>query len=137
MKFVLYSSDSKLGNIDINSLLKAAIEKNSRLGITGFLMSHSSGFIQYIEGGDKEIDDLYAVISQDPRHTNVTTLLESDISQRLYQEWDMGHVYIDDDEMVSMLMKTDKLKWFEYLKERTLFLYPNEFKTEHTASSAG
>jgi len=136
MKFVLYSSDSKLGNIDINSLLKAAIEKNSRLNITGFLMSHSSGFIQYIEGGEKEIDELYAVISQDPRHTNVTTLLESDISERLYQEWDMGHVYIDDDEMVNMLMQTNKLEWFEYLKERTLFLYPNEFKNEHSASSA-
>lgn len=130
MKFVLYSSESKLNNVDLNELLKAAIEKNARLNITGFLISHSSGFIQYIEGDDKDIDELYAKIADDERHSNVITLLDGQITERIYQEWDMGHVYIDNDETIEKLMKTDSLKWFEYLKARTLFLYPHEFSQQ-------
>ncbi|EGU38148.1 BLUF domain-containing protein [Vibrio ichthyoenteri ATCC 700023] len=134
MKCILYRSDSTLGKIDIQSLLTSATEKNAQLDITGFLMSHSGGFIQYIKGTNNAIDGLYAAISSDPRHSNVTILFESEISQRMYQEWNMGHVYIADDSMIEMLKNSDGLQWFEYLKQRTLFLYPNEFNQQHSSS---
>ncbi|WP_194435443.1 BLUF domain-containing protein [Vibrio fluminensis] len=131
MKCVLYSSDATLGNIDISTLLGHAIENNEKLGITGFLISHSAGFIQYFEGDDKIVDELYKVICSDPRHHNVLTLLEQPITTRMYQEWDMGHVFIEDDRIINMLLQNDGLHWFEFLKQRTLFLYPNELTQQH------
>ncbi|OLQ87983.1 hypothetical protein BIY22_07335 [Vibrio panuliri] len=132
MKFILYRSHATLGSIDINTLLKAAIEKNAKLNITGFLISHSGGFIQYIEGENHVIDELYKVIASDTRHSNVTTLLESELTQRMYQEWEMGHVFIEDDSIIDMLQHSDGLQWFDYLKQRTLFLYPHDFIKQHS-----
>ncbi len=130
MKFILYSSDAKLSDVDLQQLLAAAIEKNARLNVTGFLMSHSSGFIQYIEGEASTLDDLYEEIRADKRHCHINTLLEANIEQRMYQDWSMGHVYIDDDQMIEQLKCTDGLALFEILKARTLFLYPNDFSTQ-------
>ena len=126
MKCILYCSHAKLNTIDIDALLKAAVIKNARLGITGFLISHAAGFIQYIEGEEQPLDELYAAIKQDHRHSNITTLFDGQISARLYQEWQMGHVYIDSDDVIEKLLKTDKLQWFEYLKQRALFLSPHK-----------
>ena len=130
MKFILYSSDAKLSDIDIKQLLDAAIKKNARLNVTGFLMSHSSGFIQYIEGEAQVIDALYETICADTRHSNPTTLLEGEIAKRIYQDWNMGHVYIDDDSLIEQLKCIDGFAWFEVLKARTIFLYPDEFANQ-------
>lgn len=64
--------------------------KNSRLGITGFLAYRSGNFIQYIEGDDEPLRNLYATICADPRHGQILILDEGEIPERQFGDWAMN-----------------------------------------------
>ncbi len=60
---------------ELATLLKAARIKNAKRGITGMLLYDGLGtFIQAIEGEKAQIDELFAIISRDERHSLVQQL---------------------------------------------------------------
>ncbi len=80
-------------DINTSNLLDILIKsqfKNIRLDLSGLLVIHSGKFMQLLEGGKKEVDDLFAVIQKDTRHTDVKVVLESDSNYRLMPSWGMG-----------------------------------------------
>ncbi|SES74827.1 BLUF domain-containing protein [Hymenobacter actinosclerus] len=64
---------------------------NEQLGVTGLLLYSNEGdIIQVLEGGQPQVEGLFAVIEHDSRHRNVIKLAAGPIEQRLFGEWAMG-----------------------------------------------
>lgn len=69
---------------------------NERLGLTGILLHSNEGdIIQVLEGEQRQVEALFAVIEQDSRHRNVLKLAAGPIEQRLFGEWFMGFRMLD------------------------------------------
>lgn len=93
---LLYAS-RVVGNIDdqlIRSILECSRQRNPEHGITGLLCFQPGEdvFIQVIEGGRAEVNDLYRNIVRDPRHNDVMLLAYEEILERRFASWKMGSV---------------------------------------------
>ncbi len=76
----------------IDSILEQSRAHNPALGITGILVYSEGIFLQAIEGGRKQVSELYGFITKDPRHTDVVLLHYEEINERRYGGWTMGQV---------------------------------------------
>lgn len=94
MKCLVYSSKSKMAQISLADILLTSRVNNRKFGITGFLVAHSRGFIQLIEGEEAVIDQLYRNINDDQRHCDVKTIAVTTIQERRFPDWDMGYTYL-------------------------------------------
>jgi hypothetical protein len=52
-------------------------------------------YLQALEGGRKQVNDLYTLIVKDPRHKDVVLLHYEEISERRFGGWTMGQVRLD------------------------------------------
>lgn len=69
---------------------------NHALGITGILLYFNGSILQVLEGSQEKVDNLYKVISEDPRHKHVIRLYRSPIEQRSFTEWSIGYKTLSD-----------------------------------------
>lgn len=80
----------------LQQLGDAAAEKNGHLDITGILMASGGLFYQVLEGPEEAVDQIYASISGDSRHTDLLLLqTERDQAGRLFPDWSMKTVNLD------------------------------------------
>ncbi|MGR8941811.1 MAG: BLUF domain-containing protein, partial [Gammaproteobacteria bacterium] len=84
---------------DLMDILKKARDNNARLGVSGMLLYTGEWFVQLLEGEEKVIDDLVAVIKKDPRHKDFRVIERRKISTREYAEWTMGFKRVDKNEV--------------------------------------
>ncbi|MEO1290035.1 MAG: BLUF domain-containing protein [Chloroflexota bacterium] len=82
---------------DLKSILEQARRNNQEQDITGLLLYRNGLFIQALEGDEQQVDAIFDVIKDDPRHTNVLVLYKNKIRERNYQDWSMGFQVIDDE----------------------------------------
>jgi hypothetical protein len=54
------------------------------------LLYRAGQFMQALEGDDAAVRSVYGIVSGDPRHEEVRTLLEEQIDERRFPEWSMG-----------------------------------------------
>jgi len=87
---------SKAVNNDANSHTEAILAysraHNVSNGITGILCYGGGLFLQVIEGGRAQVNELYNALVQDKRHTDVVLLHYEEITQRRFSGWTMGQV---------------------------------------------
>lgn len=83
------SADS---SIEIQSIMDTAREHNSVNGITGILCYGSGIYLQALEGGRRQVNELYNHIVKDPRHEEVVLLHYEEITERRFGSWTMGQV---------------------------------------------
>ncbi len=74
---------------EIRLLSSDSSSKNAVKGITGFLCFHHQTFIQYIEGEEKILAELYQRIANDSRHTIQFVLTQDDIQTPRFPAWQM------------------------------------------------
>lgn len=84
------SAVRKMDEPDLVELLRKVTTKNASLEITGLLLYHDGNFIQVLEGPEPAVRQVFATIGRDPRHRQVTVLLEEVSRERLFPEWSMG-----------------------------------------------
>jgi len=89
---IVYMSFSSraLSEAELNAFLATIRRKNQDQGITGLLLYNDEAFIQVIEGKKDTIDQVFKLISQDSRHSNIVKLLEEPIVKRAFPDWSMG-----------------------------------------------
>ena len=80
---------------DIEAIGVQSRANNERLGLTGFLMASGGLFYQVLEGPAEAIDEVYAKIQADGRHTDLLMLSSEDGVQRLYPDWSMEIINLD------------------------------------------
>lgn len=84
-------SDNKMSEI-VQQIMQQSRQHNPQFGITGILCHSDDIFLQVLEGGRANVNQLYAHILQDKRHTDVILLDYEEISERRYAGWTMGQV---------------------------------------------
>jgi hypothetical protein len=75
-----------------DSILAVAREHNMANGITGILCYGGGIYLQAIEGGRNQVNNLYRQIVSDKRHTDVLLLNYEEIAERRFGGWTMGQV---------------------------------------------
>lgn len=74
------------------AILASSRDHNVSKGITGILCYGGGIFLQAIEGGRKQVNELYNQLVQDKRHQEVVLLHYEEIKQRRFSGWTMGQV---------------------------------------------
>ena len=71
-------------------LLSRARQRNQGLGITGMLLYKDGNWLQVLEGPDRAVNEIFGRIRRDPRHQDVTPVVEEPIAERQFDHWSMG-----------------------------------------------
>lgn len=87
---VYVSSGSKLFDLQLLSILKNSENNNKIHKITGLLLLDNGNIMQYLEGPQISINQLYKRIEYDPRHSNIIKIIQEPIEARMFPEWHMG-----------------------------------------------
>lgn len=74
----------------VADLLRQSRENNERAGLTGMLLFKDGRFMQVLEGAEEDVRERYRVIAADPRHSDVTMLLDETMEGRRFPQWTMG-----------------------------------------------
>ncbi len=83
---------------DLVRLLKKSRTTNKELAVSGMLLYLKEKFIQALEGEREEVIKLYDRIRQDTRHRKVTTVVEGESPNRIFQNWSMGLKHLTETE---------------------------------------
>jgi len=80
----------------IGGILAQSRKNNPEHGLTGVLcLCHGDTFLQVLEGGRDEVNRIYSKVLCDARHSDVTLLDYSEVSERRFSSWRMGRVDLD------------------------------------------
>lgn len=80
---------------ELVGLLRQARAHNEAARLTGILLYRDQTFVQLLEGQRARVESLYASIREDPRHTDVTTVVTRDQLDRQFPDWSMGFSNLD------------------------------------------
>ena len=90
----------------LSDIMTVAQRENSAHQITGFLCFGNGYFFQYIEGEKSAIEQLFGNIQRDGRNRDVTLKSKGVIEQRLFQDWQMLMVNINNPETHEEVINT-------------------------------
>lgn len=76
----------------VAAIMQQSHAYNPAHGVTGVLCHSERLYLQVLEGGREQVNQLYAKILRDPRHTDVVLLHYEEICERRYSGWTMGQV---------------------------------------------
>jgi hypothetical protein len=81
---------------ELEKLGERAAEKNKTLDVTGVLLTSGGVFYQVLEGPTEAVDQIFAAIRADKRHTDLLVLgVEENIDRRTFPDWSMKTVNLD------------------------------------------
>lgn len=79
------------GRAHIQDMLEKAREYNKKNDITGCLLFYKGEFLQYLEGKESNVLDLFEKIKKDERHIEIVLLSQSFIYDREFGDWSMAY----------------------------------------------
>ena len=78
----------------VSELVTGSEDSNEDSGISGVLLATETHFLQVLEGGFDEINDLFMRIVRDPRHDEIRLIAFDCVESRLFGGWAMHGVGI-------------------------------------------
>lgn len=98
------------GKLQIQEMLLKARRFNESQRITGCLLYHGGEFLQYLEGNQVKVLQLYDKIKADPRHTDMELLSHGYRPQRQFEQWEMAYedFYGDNDQIAYMKLLVEQ-----------------------------
>lgn len=81
---------------DLAHILRTSRTNNARGGLTGALCLLDGVYMQYLEGEERAVEALFAVIERDPRHAQPRVLDRSFIAARAFSGWSMALLVWDE-----------------------------------------
>lgn len=113
LKFLVYVSSAVrlFTPEELLELLRLSRKRNAQLGITGLLLYDHGNFIQAMEGPAANVDQLFEKICADPRHKQVTSLVQGPLEERQFQRYAMG--FVDG----AQLSAEDRAAYSDFLNE--------------------
>ena len=101
---------------DIKKMLEKARIANKQLGITGCLLYYAGEFIQYLEGNQIKVLELFDRIKKDKRHTDIELISYGERDSREFEQWEMAYEnFLGDNDQITYL----KLLVSSYVEEPT------------------
>tara|TARA_R110002110_G_scaffold228861_3_gene444279 strand:- start:7686 stop:8123 length:438 start_codon:yes stop_codon:yes gene_type:complete len=86
---------------ELEEIARASGRNNARTGVTGMLLHYNGNFMQLLEGEADAVEDTFARISADSRHSGILKLQDEEISRRRFPDSRMGFRAIAESEMTS------------------------------------
>jgi Sensors of blue-light using FAD len=83
---------------DLLDLLVGSRERNAKRGVTGMLLYKGGNVMQVLEGEDRTVRTLFNKITKDPRHCNLSVLIEEDRHERQFADHSMAFRNLDSPE---------------------------------------
>jgi len=99
---LVYRSRSLIVGAEYEKLMATCLRNNPTLGITGVLISHSGWFLQVLEGSAANVNLLFKVIEEDPRHSDFLLLRFNAIAIRDFNDWSMASVEVDEQRFINL-----------------------------------
>lgn len=87
---LIYKSRRLCAEDQVSQIVDDARSFNARNDVTGALYLVGDIFIQYLEGDEMVLDDLYSRVQMDSRHTNCRLLDKRQVMLRIFQRWSMA-----------------------------------------------
>ncbi len=84
------SATQPMSIVQLEVLLTEARRLNVENSVTGVLLYSDGNFMQYFEGSEQAVLDTYARILASKQHHGVIQILNAQIAQRSFPEWEMG-----------------------------------------------
>ena len=78
----------------VNELIAGSEQSNQGAGITGVLLATETHFLQVLEGGFDDVNELFMHIVRDPRHDKIRLIAFGCVDSRLFGGWAMHGVGI-------------------------------------------
>ena len=73
----------------VSELVARSEDSNEDAGITGVLLATETHFLQVLEGGFDDVNELFVRIVRDPRHDNIQLIAFDCVDSRLFGGWAM------------------------------------------------
>lgn len=104
---LVYISTPKpdISRADVASILRAGRKNNIENDITGLLIQDRRRFLQYLEGDEEKVEQTFARISNDRRHSTIIPLKSGYIFRRQFPKWEMASKYVDADSTLLSAVK--------------------------------
>ena len=104
---LLYYSfcDDELDTVVLRFIMERARIRNQRKQVTGQLHFENGLFLQWIEGAEKDIDDVFGYIQNDPHHGNIQIVKRNPIPLRQFTGWDMAFSNNENTSLLSFMSK--------------------------------
>ena len=81
---------------EIDQILTVSRRNNKADGVTGLLVVGERRFLQFLEGPESAVRTTFARIQRDPRHYACVRISDGSVTDRQFEEWDMGIASGDD-----------------------------------------
>lgn len=119
IKFILYVSEvaDYCGDVETANILKSSRANNAKNSVTGMLVRKDKQFLQYIEGPERGIDELFIKIERDDRHRSVKIVEEGLAEDRVFFDWDMGFADEQNFQPLQWKWKLDKITMFSLAED--------------------
>ena len=95
---------------DVGRILMQSRKNNPKHQIGGVLYFSNNYYFQCLEGEKKAVISLLQKISKDPRHMDVQTISVKYTNKRLFEDWSMKYVALQDN--VTRLLKKNGMTSF-------------------------
>jgi hypothetical protein len=99
---LVYRSRSLIVGAEYEKLMATCLRKNPTRDITGVLISHSGWFLQVLEGSAANVNLLFKVIEEDPRHSDFLLLRFNAIAIRDFNDWSMASIEVDEQRFINL-----------------------------------
>lgn len=78
----------------LRDILSASTRNNNKLELTGLLIYFDGTYVQVLEGPSENVDLMIGRIRKDHRNKDMIILMENEIEEREFSQWDMGFKYV-------------------------------------------
>jgi len=97
LSHLLYISDAThpMSRAQLEAIRETSVRNNIHLDITGVLFYSAGHFVQLLEGDMSTIHRMFEKIAADARHENVKLLVLRPAEKRVFEQWEMGLLDMD------------------------------------------
>lgn len=91
-QYIYVSTAPNLSDESLDSILASCARNNAERGVTGLLLYNGRNFLQLLEGAETDLLWVMARISADNRHSGISKLEDSFVTDRACPDWAMRHI---------------------------------------------
>jgi hypothetical protein len=101
MHYLVYVSTARhlMNEAELMAILETSRTRNTANHITGMLLYKDGSFMQVLEGKESAVEQTYARIEKDPRHSGIILLRKGKTERRSFPGWSMGFRSVNADEL--------------------------------------
>lgn len=104
-KSLIYTSQATVffSPSELRTLIRTSQRNNIRTRITGYLYFRKGTFLQFLEGTDQDLQQVFERISGDDRHDIINTIWFDQFQKRLFPHWSMRFIDPSEAEQAQLL----------------------------------